>query len=375
MYKLGLVLLLFGLAAPVLAEREVHVVAVGRGHQTDNYYALPEARVRVDRPGHDISLVLLDGGVLHWQIETTAGTIISDIIRSGPSAQDSKVSLTGIPMVGVQVTGLPLVYRPSGRKFRGLVDAVADRFGTDHISSFQAAHKANQHPLTVDHIDTTTAALARNYLPQFLRGYDDLSPDIRTWIDTDDDDTEFDVAFDAGGITLTGPSGPRRFPVTPDVPEILLPVAGVYDPTSQVIYCITIGAEGYLYSVDVRTGVWTVVTSLDEYDAAGLLYDADTRQLVLTGAFSRPGDIRVFGLDGHRASAFIPITGFPGLTDLFDYGNEHGPPLIPRVFSDGWLLIEARVGDDGPDRASAQYRLYALQIATGEVRLLRFGTG
>ncbi|WP_245823168.1 hypothetical protein [Antarctobacter heliothermus] len=373
MHKLCLVLLFFGLATPVLAEREVHVIAVGRGHQTADYYALPEARVRVDRPGQDVSLVLLDDGILHWKIETTAGTIISEIVRSGPSPKDSKVSLSGIPMIGVQVTGLPLVFRPSGRKFRGLIGAVTDRFGTDRISSFQAAHKANQTSLRVDRVDTTTAGLARDYLSQFSRAYDDLSPDIRDWIETGGGDRPFAVAFDAGGVILTGPTGDRRFPVTPDVPGILLPVTGVYDPATQMIYCITIGAEGFLYSVDVRTGHWAVVTSLDEYDAAGLLYDADNRQLVLTGAFSRPGDIRLFGLDGGRSSVFIPTTGFPGLTDLFDYGNEHGPPLTPLVFSDGWLLLEARAGNDSADPANAQHRLYAVQIATGEVRLLRFG--
>lgn len=368
--KIFLVFLFFGLAAPALAEREVHVVAVGRGHQTSDYYALPVARVLVDRPGQDISLVLLDGGVLHWQIEPTAGTIISEILRSGPSEKDSKVSLSGIPMIGVQVSGLPLVYHPWGHDFRRLVGAVADRFGTDRLSSFQGAHKVNRETLRVDHVDTQTAGLARDYLSDMVRPYDDLPQRLRNRIENGPVSTPFTVAFDADGLTLTGPSGPRRFPVTPDIPGILLPVMGVYDPVSQMIYAITFGAEGFVYSVDTRTGVWAIVTSLDEYDAAALLYDADTRQLVLTGAFSRPGDIRVFGLEGSRSAAFIPTTGFPGLTDLFDYGNAHGPPLTPLVFSDGWLLLEARAGQD-PD--TGQHRLYAVHIATDEVRLLRFG--
>ena len=59
---------LMGLAGPVLAEREVHVVAVGNGYRTEDLYALPKARVLVDRPGQDVSLVLLDGGEMHWQV-------------------------------------------------------------------------------------------------------------------------------------------------------------------------------------------------------------------------------------------------------------------------------------------------------------------
>ncbi|MFL4471828.1 hypothetical protein ACERZ8_18805 [Tateyamaria armeniaca] len=139
-----------------------------------------------------------------------------------------------------------------------------------------------------------------------------------------------------------------------------------------MIYCMTYGAEGYLYSVDVQTGAWAVVTGLDEYDGAGLLYDPQGQLLITTGAFSRPGEIRIFGLDGSFSSMFIPTTAFPGLTDLFDYGNEHGPPLTPLSYSDGWLLLEALARRSSANRGAGGYRLYAVQISTREVRLLRF---
>ncbi|WP_417209386.1 hypothetical protein [Antarctobacter sp.] len=376
MLKTGLrflIVLWLGLASPGLAQPEIHVVAVGSGQPSKDTFALPEARVLVDRPGRDVSLVLLDSGLLHWKIEATAGTLISDIIRSGPESTDSKVSLYGIPMIGVQVSGLPLVFNPWGREFRRLIDRVADRSGTDRISSFQARHKAPAAPLRVASVNTSTAALARDYLSPLLDAGDDLAPDIRNRIDDDGGPPGFTVAFDETGVSLTGPSGSQRFPAPPGIPPILLPVTGVYDPASQMIYCITVGAEGYLYSVDTQSGDWSVITSLDDYDAAGLLYDTDTRQLILTGAFSRPGDIRAFGLDGSRSSDFIPTTRFPGLTDLFDYGNEHGPPLTPLVYRDGWLLLEAVAEVDSAAPGPRPHRLYAVQLATGKVRLLRFG--
>jgi hypothetical protein len=176
--------------------------------------------------------------------------------------------------------------------------------------------------------------------------------------------------FDGGGINLTGPNATTVLP--PNVPGILLPVMGVYDPGSQIIYCITYGAEGYIYSVDVQTKEWSVVTSLNEYDAAGLLYDPRSRVLITTGAFSRPGEIKVFGLDGNRSSSFVPTTDFPGLIDLFDFGNEDGPPLTPLVFSGGWLLLEALADSNSAYPGRGEYRIYAVQIATNQVRLLRF---
>ena len=262
--------LFLGLAAPVLAEREVHVVAVGDGYQTEDFYALPEARVLVDRPGQDVSLVLLDGGEMHWKVEATAGTIISEIVRSGPRPEYSKVSLSGIPMVGVQVPGLPLVFHSWGRDFRTLVDTLTEKFGTERINSFQGAYQVHEESVRVDHVDTTTAGLSRGYLSQLLGVSDDLPPELRNWIENGAGNDDFALSFDESGISLTGPTGTRRFPATSHVPDILLPVAGVYDPGSQMIYCITYGAEGYLYSVDVPSGEWGVVTSLDEYELGGV---------------------------------------------------------------------------------------------------------
>lgn len=367
-----LICLCLGLASLARADPEVHVVAVGKGYQTNDFYALPEARVLVDRPGREVDLVLLDGGRLHWKIELTAGTFISEVIRSGPGLEDSKVSLSGIEMSGVQTTGLPLVFRPSGRVFRDLVRTVTARRGAKSIHSFQGMHKASAMPVRIDRVDTANPGLAPGYLSQFLSASSDLPPKIRNWTIGAGGHTAYTVAFVEDGISLTDPSGTRRFPVTPGIPRIILPVSGVYDPGSQMIYCLTYGAEGYLYSVDTRTGAWAVVTSLEGYDAAGLLYDPDRRLLITTGAFSRPGEIKVFGLDGSRSSTFVPITGLPGLTDLYDYGNEHGPPLAPRVFSDGWLLLEARARRDAARPDTNAYRVYAVQIATGEARLLEF---
>ncbi|MEP3331917.1 hypothetical protein [Sedimentitalea sp.] len=373
LYRILLVCLLPGLAGPVLAEREVHVVSVGDGYQTEDHYALPEARLVVDRPSEEIGLVLLDDGELHWKVEATAGTIISEIIRSGPGPRDSKVTLNGIPMAGVQVSGLPLVFRPLGSEFRTLVDAVTDIKKTERLSSLQGVHKATEVPVRVDHIDTRTEGLSRDYLSQRVGESDDLPPKIRDWTRNRGDNTEFTLVFDETGITLSSPTGTRRFAVAPDVPDVFLPAAAVYDPGSQMIFCITYGDEGYLYSIDVQTGAWAVVTSLDEYDAAEVLYDPEGRLLIATGAFSRPGEIKIFGLDGSRSSIFIPTTAFPGLTDLFDYGNEHGPPLTPHVFSNGWLLLEAVARRDRNDPLAGDYRIYAVQVDTGEVRLLHYG--
>ena len=125
--------------------------------------------------------------------------------------------------------------------------------------------------------------------------------------------------------------------------------------------------------IDAKTGRWGLIASLNGYDAASLLYDAQTRLLIMTGAFSRPGDIKVIGLDGTGFTTFVPTANFPGLSDLFDFGNEYGPPLTPHAYADNWLLLEALGEQSSSDLDVRQFRIYAVQIETGEVRLLRYG--
>ncbi len=268
-----------------------------------------------------------------------------------------------------------MVFRPWGRDFRILLNTLSDTLDLDRLSSFQGVHQAGRTPLKVDSVDLQTAGLARDYLSMLTSPSSDLPSKIRGWTALPDGAADYELDFDSTGITLRAAGATRRFAVTDTVPGILLPVTGVYDSTSQKIYCMTYGAEGYLYAVDVQSGEWAVVSSLGGYDAAGLLYDPDSRRLVTTGAFSRPGEIRIYGLDGSHVSLFVPTTAFPGLTDLFDFGNEHGPPLTPRALSEGWLLLQARIEAGGALPGRGQFRTYAVEIATGEVRLLDFGNG
>ena len=245
------------------------------------------------------------------------------------------------------------------------------RLDTARIHSFQASHKVGNRPLRVDRIDNETTGLARDYLADLVTPHDDLPGAIISWLENSSD-VMATVTFDETGMRLSDINGQRHFPAPADVPRIILPVAAIYAQGPQSLFGLSLGAEGYLYSVDVSTGRWRVVTSLDGYDAAALYYDEQERVIITTGAFSRPGEIRFFGLDGGRKEIFLPIHAFPGLTDLFDFGNEFGPPLVPRAYDGGWLLLEARIPGGAAEPDSSQYRVYAVHTDTKEVRLLAY---
>lgn len=346
---------------------ELHVVAVDKGRQTDDFYALPETRLLVDRPDRAVALVLIDGGEMHWRIDMTEGTQVVDVIRSGPEPTQSEVTLAGIPMTGIDAPGLPFVRNPVGQDFRKLVRTLTERYATDRLHSFRAARLAPAAQIVVDQVQTDPA-LGRDYLAQALGRKDDLPTSFLDGFGTEPAGSAT-VTFDTTGVRLTDATGTQDFPVTPNVPRVLLPVASTYDPATGTIYAMTYGGEGYIYAIDTKDGAWRVVTSLAEYDARGLLFDPKTRALVTTGAFSRPGEIKVFAPGEETKSVFVPTTAFPGLTDLFDYGNEHGPPLVPRRLEGDWLLLDAEAR--GLNTAPAR-RSYALNIDTGDVRLLSY---
>ena len=177
---LNLILICLSLAfgSRAHAEREVHVVAVGKGQPSNDVYASPEAHVLVDRPGQEVGLVLLDGGDLSWHIQTTDGTIITEVIRSGPNHRDSEVILSGIPLYGAHVAGLPLVFNPWGSDFRTLLDMLTERMGTTHIQSFIGAYQSPESPIVVDKVDTATAGLELNYLSSQVDASFDLPAEI-----------------------------------------------------------------------------------------------------------------------------------------------------------------------------------------------------
>ncbi|WP_035248871.1 hypothetical protein [Actibacterium atlanticum] len=360
------------MSGTALVGQEVHIVAVGKGQPPDDLYALPEAHVLVDRPGQNVSLILLGGGPLRWKVETTPDTFVDGIFMGGRVSRDSEVLLSGIPMIGTRMPDLPLVYRPVGKDFRAMVEQLTQDLATHRIHSFQSQHVFRGAPMTIDQVDLLTPAFGRNPLSAHVGATKDLPVELKHWLETGAAEGSWEVVFDPSGFTLGNGSGATRFPVPESMPDILLPVQGTYDPQSQTLFGVTYGGEGVIYAVDTLSGDWSIIAGLDGYDAATLHFDARDQVLVLTGAFSRPGEIKIVGLDGSKATTMIPITSFPGLTDLFDFGNEYGPPLTPLMYRDGWLLLEALGTEQSRYPHTGPYRLYAVEIETGDVRLLRY---
>ena len=349
--------------------RELHVVAARQGIGLSRPdLPPPTAQVLVDRPGSSVVLVLLDFSPIEWSVRATPGTIIENILLGGAEASSSQILFFDTPFVASATPGIPMTHHPQGEKFRDLVATLTERMGTDRISSFQGVQVAPKGGFVVDRVDTETEVLANNYLQDLIADATDLPNSLIEWLNGESQPLDYDLLFEESGMYLTIGQDTRFFPVDPNLPTPVFPSGSAFDFENGVIYGITFGGEGFIYGVHTNTGEWSIIDSLGGYDAMKLYYHTPERQLIMTGAFSRPGEIRVYDLDGGFRHTKILVNAFPGLTDIFNYGNEHAPSLTPRSYEDGWLLLEASSDDD----ESPATRVYAVHLPTKEVRLLRF---
>lgn len=362
-----LLMIVVALPVPVRAEREVHVVSIAQGRRpAGDLMAVHQAQVHVDRAGASVVLVLLDRGPVKWLVTWGEDTVLEEVILGGTAPTRSDVYLAGVPLGGADTEGLPVTLDTRGQAFRHLVRDVTARTGSDRLAGFRGMYQAPSDPIVIDALSDDTI-LRPDYLADRLDPVEDMPAAFRTWVPAALPPPA--VALTRMGLTIQEDDGTTRMlPVPGTVPAVLFPTDAVRDPKTGVVYAMTLGGVGYVYQVDPATGQWSVLTDQAEYDGARMILDAPAGRLIMTGAFHRPGEIRIVGLDGTSRGFTLTALRFPGLTDLYDFGNEPAPELVPHLVVGDWVLLVA--GD-----VTAEYRAYAVHLDTRDIRLIRYADG
>ena len=176
-------------------DNEVHLVSIYEGYEkSKGKIHGPRANVHVDRPGKEVTLVLTSYDGATWQITTTTGTKIREVILGGYEEQAVKgvSESTKVTKVWRGQSDKPLSYshRSEGAKFRQLVKQVHALTGTE-LSSFYGTYRSVPDvPLVVD-------AVQEN--PTLLSSYPQPTKDLPS--------NARDVTFVAHRYV----AGPRRF--------------------------------------------------------------------------------------------------------------------------------------------------------------------
>lgn len=362
-------------AFAALAQPETHFVGIYEGvEETDGRVHGPEARLRIDRPGAEIVLILADYGPVRWFVDVAPGTTLSEVIVAGYQPERSEVVVTGGPEPKVRLdTEMPDPHETVGLPFRELIDTLATRDDLPPLLSFNGSYRAPEAGFVIDATSAPVPEMSPNYLEAFVRP-DRLTASLQdamtSW-------TLSALEFNESGFIFRNPEKPdveQIIPVTLDVPDISWPQGAAIDTRRGVYYGISSGGEGFLYAYDLATETWRVMRSMDRLDAGGLLYDESADRLIIVGDMFH-SSMEVWVLDPADEGATleqlsIDPLAFHGLTDLYDVGNYRPPPLIP-VAIDGDLVL-VRTGADWPFIDDAGLRSYVIDLSSGTVDLVDF---
>lgn len=253
---------------PAAADPEVHVVGIYEGFtQSGNLIHGPKARVRLDRPGAEVILVLSSYDATLWELTLADGTAVPEVVLSQRvGGRQSEVMVNGKRLESPDRRKVPMVYRPEGIDFRALVELVPDLFGVDQMASFSGDYTAPDRPFRITKIvddprygpDPLRAYLSTADLPDVLQalvgpGTVEATPDV--------------LLTDAGFQVLTDEGAPRIIPLPLEMPAVSWARGAVRDAEARTLYGVTFGGDGYLYAYDETTAKWRIARSMDGLDA------------------------------------------------------------------------------------------------------------
>jgi hypothetical protein len=266
---------------------------------------------------------------------------------------------------------MPAPRNVAGRPFRELVTHLATRTDLPPLTSVTASYRAPEQGFAIDPASGPIPAMRLDYLADAVRP-ERLTPALRAAMDARKGE---ELIFDDEGFALTEGGAVRRFDVTLDVPEIGSPTGAAIDTRRGLFYGVTVGGEGFLYALDPETGRWSVLRSMDGWDADGMLYDPVRDRLIVFGRNWGTDRLAIAILDPSQEARTVleverQVDDFPGLSDLYDVGNTRPPPLGPVAVDGDVVLLQTR--GSWPENDPDARRSYVIDLASGEVALVGY---
>ena len=341
---LGFLLLTFALAFSAGAQenaRELHLFAAYEGNiRTGDRIHGPEVEIEVSRPGQTVILALSPRQPIRFLVSLDATTELADVYFVGPRSEKSEIYVNGEKREAKLLSDVPFVSGDIGFSFRQALARLSRIADVDRAASVQVLKRVPEGPAIINTV-SDLPRLRAVYLRDLVKP-DRLNDAFRAVIDGKAPATS--VQFDSDGFVLTENGVVTRYPITLDVPRVSHPVATAYDAEGKRIYGATLGGEGFIYRYDIDDQTWSVVTSMNQEDATGMVYDPVGDRLILA-VYGNPrskGSLREWSEAGglRQLNLGIKVDDLPGLTDIFD--NASGGPLpavIPLAISGNELLV------------------------------------
>jgi hypothetical protein len=296
---------------PPPAQHELHAIGVYSGNYNGGsspHHEQGQASILVNRPGTGVTLFLSAYEPVLWHIAATNGTLIEKVILGGYYRQ----AIDGLP------AGVPVVtryydegagssdylwsgYSIDNVEFLRTVSKLCDLTGMD-LSSFQGAYTAPaptpfviagvqsdprlrcNYPQPVDpaalppiafdlsflNLDGVTGFYTRHYTLAGPQNGGRLLPGMNMVSDQSGQsyygtESQYVYKYDSeGGVSLVD--------LGSVVPAVSIPTGVGFDSTRNRVLLVSLGGEGYLYGYATADQQWSVISSMNNRDANGIVY-------------------------------------------------------------------------------------------------------
>jgi hypothetical protein len=306
-------------------------------------------RVRVNRPGKRVLLVLSTLEKALWRLEPSIGTTISGVVLASVTGESGVIADSGIP---VYLAQLPFAYEVDNINFREMLQQLNARFGVTKVDAFSGTYRV---PSVVD-VDATSQARAELTLegvavtaPASIFDFELATRDLRPITFRNDGTsgaTGPGLGRLAGVRTAISVSGRQAWilagaslqavdlasgqkspvPLPGGFPPFSWPTAVAYDVDLDIVTVVTLGGEGFFYRYDAKKKQWLDYRSLNNIDITSIAYDPQAKRYL---AWTSEGGLMSLSSKGEPLGSTKDLKSrLPGFGALYDGGNDRPPPLI-----------------------------------------------
>lgn len=362
-----------GMDAPA-KDIELHMIGIYEARpmrMSDGQVRRGVVPVTVDRRGSTVVLALTSYEAVQWSVTATPGTRIERIILGGYDRNRSEVTLDGDVVSADWIDDMGFSYREEGPRFQRYIEGAVDAAGVGHAASFQGDYAA---PLEGFAITTAPGVLTpKEIMDQALekaRDRSSLPASIQAILNGEVPAAAANWRFDENGFTGVDANGMVvAYTMPADLPRVSWSGGVAYDSEGQRLWGVSFGGEGFLYEYDIANNRWSA-KSMDNKDAAGLIYDPEGKRLIGTPGTLPGSPYFLFNDQANLVLTFnVSLGDYPGLNQYFDAGNGPSPALLPVAISGDKVLVRpdfghARFGQTIPPL------LYLVDIGNGTVELV-----
>jgi hypothetical protein len=318
-------------------------LVVVSGHEP----TLGVARVRLNRPGRRVLLVLSSHEKILWRVEATAGTTVVGVLLASVMNDSGVIADKQLPVHRVQ---FPFAPEPNHINFRKMLQQLNALFGVTKIDIFKGSYQVPAlleiGALNPAHADLTLQGVAATR-PRSVFSFEMLTRDLRKESIRNDGvsaSRQNEHLFAGSKTVLTRPGGQayrlsdtglqliqtksgqaQPLPMPPQFPELSWPTAVAYDDSQDIVAVASMGGEGFLYRFDVERQRWLDYQSLDNFDITSLAYEPNGKRYV---GWTSDGSLVYVSNRGKVLKRKRLAELMPGLGYLYDRGELTAPVLL-----------------------------------------------